>query len=480
MSILAIALFLFAFIANTPTTSAQTQVDWLIQAQCPPVARVGQPWSWTLLPWTFSSEPNSTLLYSAGGLPSWASFDPLSAAFSGRPTRGDEGSFWVTISANSTDGTCASDGFVLLAVDEPAPTVNVPVSEQLPGAFTLGAEYVGVLDGALRTPPGRPFAITFASWTIVGPTPSTTVYYAASEAGTTRLPSWLRFDNRTVTFFGTAPPEAEGSQHEIDVFDSDHYGYGDAKQRLLFIVASHSFDLLVPFLTINATPGSIVNYTIPLGNLRIDNVAPSPDVNVTLDVNLVHAPSVHAPSLAYDPGLRLISGQLPDVMPDRMETYLPVTETLTANIDFHVTPRMFVSDRLPTFFVKPGRFELDLSQYLTSRNDSVIYSAVFMPPESSRWMSFNPRTMKLRGTGPYETPIYGDTTVEFSAFDMSRGIHANASLLVQVAPRVDPLPTPTSDSPVLSNSSSANEPPTKTGIGIFALGVTLLVIQRWF
>jgi axial budding pattern protein 2 len=438
---------------------------------------------------TFTCQPNATLTYSARGLPRWASFRSSSLSFSGHPTRGRERSSWITVRANCTDGTSAVDKFRLLTVNEPAPRVNVTFADQLPQAMSLGAGYVNELDKTVRVPPGRSFALHFASRTVVGRNESTTIYYSASETGKTRLPSWLRFDNRTVTFSGTAPPQAKGTRYEINVFASDHYGYGDVHQKLDILIASHSFDLIAPFPTINATAGSTVNYTIPLEYLRVDNrTTAASSSHVTIDVNFATAPY-----LSYDHRLRLISGHLSYDLPDRVNTHLLINltsqhgDTLATSIPLRITSRLFVTGELPTFILNPGHiFYVDLSQYVTSNSSN--YSAVIKPEQSTRWMSFDAARMQLRGTAPQWEPSYGDTTVELSAFDASKGIHAVASLPIRFPTRVHrpiprpppfhmPIHMPTSVSSRMSpHKAGPRVEPRSVGIGLgITCGIVLLI-----
>jgi axial budding pattern protein 2 len=343
----------------------------------------------------------------------------------------------VTISANSSDGTSATDGFSLLTVDKPSPLINEAFSQQLSRAFTLGpgydsALYINELDESIRVPPGWSFSVGFEPSTFTNPDESP-IYYTATEAGTAGLPSWLTFDNKTVTFDGVAPQEAEGSRHEIIVFGSDRFGYGDVQQKLIVVVGSHDFRLVEPFPVINATLRSEVNYTVSLGNVRLDDATITPS-NVTIIVDLSHAPF-----LTYDSNTRLISGYLPTSLPNDTDIVIPVQlhssygDNLTDTVLLRVIPDIFVSDSLPALVVKPGGvFELDLKEY--SAYDDAVFSAVITPPQSTSWLSFDAGSMKLHGTAPKNTSDYGDTTVEFSAFDRNTGITGSATLHVQYAP----------------------------------------------
>jgi hypothetical protein len=318
-------------------------------------------------------------------------------------------------------------------VDDPPPLINETLSQQLSRAFTLGIGYVDELDDFVRVPPGWVFSLKFATSTFIDPDGSI-VYYTASEAGIGQLPDWLAFDNKTLTFDGRPPLEAEGTRHEIIVVGSDRFGYGDVQQKLLIVVGSHDFRLVEPFPVINATLRSDINYTVPLGNVRLDNATITPS-NVTIDIDLSHVPS-----LTYDSITRLISGHLPTSLPNDTDIVIPVQlhssygDNLTDTVLLRVIPDIFVSDSLPAVAVKPGgAFELDLKEY--SVHDDAVFSAVITPPQSASWLSFDAGSMKLSGTAPKNKPDYGDTTIEFSAFDRNTGITGSSILLVQYGPR---------------------------------------------
>jgi hypothetical protein len=437
MSLASILVFLFALILRS--TLAQTFVDRSIQGQRPPVARIDQAWSWSLLPTTFSSAPSANLLYSALNLPPWATFNSSLRSFSGHPPAGSEGSTWITVSANSSDGTSATDGFSLLTVNNPAPLNHDPFSEQLSRAFSLGADYdstfyVDKSDGSIRVPLGRTFSLSFKPSTFTNPRGSK-IYYTAREAGTGQLPDWLAFNNETVTFEGAAPieSEAEGARHEIVVVGSDYFGYGDVQQRFIIAIASHDFRLVQPFPAINATIRSGVNYTVPLDNVRLDNVKVAPS-NVTIDVD-----RSSASFLTYDSHARVISGRFPTPTPNDANILIPVHlrspygDSLTDIVALHIIPDIFVSDKLPERAVKCGKlFELDLKVYSAYKN--AVISAVISPPQSTSWLSFDADDVKLSGTAPKTVPDYGDATVELSAFDSDTGIKGSSSLTIQYSP----------------------------------------------
>jgi hypothetical protein len=83
------------------------------------VAIVGTPYRFIPAAGTFTDPDGDTLVWSAGGLPAWLSFDPATHAFSGTPGAGDLGHpATITVRAVDPDGAATTTSFTL-QVDEP-------------------------------------------------------------------------------------------------------------------------------------------------------------------------------------------------------------------------------------------------------------------------------------------------------------------------------------------------------------------------
>lgn len=420
-------------------------LNYGLQEQRPPVARVGHAWSFQLLTDTFTGSADD-ITYDASGLPSWASFDADQLAFTGTPGQDDADSTTVTLTASSGSGstsstTSSSDDFVLLVSDEDAPTVEHSITQQLPNASSLEPECVLQWDGSLRIPPHEDFTIRFDLDTVVASDDSADIYYTCYAKDNTTLPDWLAFDNTTLSFKGTAPSTGV---FDLTLFASDHYGYGDVQQHFTIRVDQHNFDLQQPLAALNATAGGPVNYTIPIDHLYIDHIQAT-DQNITvpkLDLS-------DFPGLNFTETDRLIFGTLPDSLnASSANVSIPVTlkssysQYIPTTIAINIVDGLFSASSLPDLELPYGKdFSKDLSDYLT--DDNADYSASFSPSSSSSWLKFDAKKKMLTGTAPdmdsKDTRLIAqqtsdsDTTVDFSAYDPENGVEDAASLKVTLS-----------------------------------------------
>lgn len=421
---LASLLFIALALASLVFAGPPPTLHYPLQSQLPPVARVNSPFRWSLLPDTFLS--GASLAYSAQDMPDWLSFDANSLTFSGLPSRQDIGNNYVVVQANASDNAIGTrSGFHCLVVDsnDDAPVVTAPIAQQLSdGRAVFSSSYLQT-DGSIRIPPRWSFSIGFQQYTVTDPDGSE-IYYTAYRAGTTSLPSWMTFDNTTVTFDGLAP--SNENNFEIVLHASDYYGYSDVAQSFRIVIGSHSFVLVDPLPQINATARDQISYNIPISGLRLDgnsvSAANITDVSVDLSNNTY---------LSYDASSRTISGTLPSELPNTGDLELPVTftsaynNTLIANITLNIIPQLFASNALPSYNITGGKpFTGDLSQYLISSSAS--YTAAFTPSSASQWLRFDNGTRKLTGTPP---AMNGENvSVNITAQDPISGITESSSL----------------------------------------------------
>ncbi|GAA5836519.1 hypothetical protein JCM11251_007100 [Rhodosporidiobolus azoricus] len=429
-----------------------------LQAQLPPVARTNQAWSWTLLPGTFNASSDSTITLSSSDLPAWCDFDVASDTFYGLPSSDDIASTTVAVTANVTGvAEGATDSFTLLVVDssaEPAPYTRLPLEDQLASAAAVSGGGTLTPDGALKVPPQWSFSFGFQQYTFENDERQR-IYYQAYEEGRTSLPSWMIFDNRTVTFGGLAPLQ-EGD-HTIVLHGSERYGYGDVSQSFRIVVTEHSFELLgtadavaanvssvLP--VVEGTPGGPVNYIIPLGDFRIDNstVSAANLTSVEADFAAVNLSSF----LTLDFPAMTVSGNLPFSLETGNHT-VPLTFVDQYNTSLETNLTLSISSSLfnPAFFpqtvdVQVGKdFSQPLSPFFASSSSSsssshsdpsrlarrarhrrqassvpeATYSASIAPAEAQQWLTFSPSDLTFSGTAPSDIPSYRNATVEILA-----------------------------------------------------------------
>lgn len=408
---------------------APANLVYPLQEQRPPVARVNETWSWTLLPGTFNASSGSTLTLSSRALPSWASFDAATWTFAGFPALNDVGSRTITVQANVSgvaQGT--SDIFTLLVLDAPAAYVNLALRAQLPSASSLGDGTVLTQDGALQVPPNWSFSLGFQQYTFQDEARNL-IYYTAYQQGTTELPTWLRFDNRTVTFDGLAPI-ARG-EYTITLFGSDQFGFGDVQQTLAISVGYHSFEIVTTLPTINSSAGGLVSYTVPISGLILDN-STVPSANVSVSASLAAFPF-----LAFDPASRLLSGTLPSTLgPSNLSIPFTFTDsyddTINVTVPLAIQAPLFATAALPLLTVYTGQyFSANLTTYATSPDAT--YTATVSPAAAQDWLKLDDKPLIISGTAPSHTPTFGNATIVFTALDPVTGVQNNATLFVAVA-----------------------------------------------
>lgn len=414
-----------------------------VQDQRPAVARTGESWTFTLLQDTFrATSSGSSLSYAASGLPSWATFDASSLTLSGTPSSSDEGSAFVTLTATSSDGSSGQDGFDLLVSSEASPTVATAISEQLGNSTTLPTGCVLHHNGALRVPPRWSFSIGLLPTTYVSST-SSVIYYTAYQSGTTRLPSWLHYDNTTNTFDGVAPDDRS---YDITLFGSDHYGYGDIQQTFTIQVDEHSFDMLQELPQLNATLGAKVNYTIPIESFIIDDIPVTPR-NITMRPDLSQVPY-----LSFSEEDNTIFGDVPALTRRHLSfrgrhlirrqatnpatnLSIPITffssygQQIMSTIDMVLQPTLFSMSTLPPILVTPGRpFDADLSGYLGSTTASI--AASFSPSNGSDWIQVSSSPFIINGTAPADLTANDNVTVSLTATEESTGATSTSEVVL--------------------------------------------------
>ncbi|KAM0748627.1 hypothetical protein T439DRAFT_382424 [Meredithblackwellia eburnea MCA 4105] len=421
----------FMFLAGLARSApSPANLVYPLQAQRPPVARVGLLWTWTLLPGTFNASTGSTIILSTRSLPTWATFDAGSWTFSGSPSASDAGSHTVTVQANVTgvaEGTFAT--FNLLVAAGSAPYVRLPIATQLPTASKEGSGTIVTADGSLRIPPYWSFSLGFQQYTFQDSAGSV-IFYTAYLAGTTSLPTWLKFDNTTVTFGGVVPNSP--GIYPIVVYGSNKYGYGDVSQTFTLTIGYHSFELLTPLPSIDSVASGVIRYVVPISGLSLDNATVSSSA-VRTEVDLTSFPG-----FTFNNVTRVIYGVLASNLTAGNVT-MPVkftdqyNDTVSTSIRFSIQTPLFASSNLPALTVSAGKvFSENISSFATSR--TATYYAAISPSEAQNWLRFDSSTLAIEGTAPSEIPSYGNASVLFTAFDPTTRVSGQATLQVAVAP----------------------------------------------
>jgi len=266
---------------------AAPNLNYPLMDQQPPVARIDQLFVFTLLPGTFNTTAG-VISYTTDDLPSWLRFNSGSAAFYGTPTASDEGQQSITITARDNDGTTDSS-FDLIVTDYTAPAVhqgfNTQISNDTVGELASVQRLSG--GGGITVPPYWSFSLGFLYETFrlsrTDPV-NGDLFFSARERGTTTLPSWLTFNNNTMTFNGVAP--AEGT-FTIVATGSDFWGYTGAQTSFIIEVGTGEgieVDRMSNFSDIVAKVKMDVDYQVDISDILIGGQAATADqVTFALD-----------------------------------------------------------------------------------------------------------------------------------------------------------------------------------------------------
>ncbi|RSL49737.1 hypothetical protein CEP53_009069 [Fusarium sp. AF-6] len=261
--------------------SGQPTVNFPINSQLPPVARVDEPFLYSFSRYTFRSDFN--LSYSLGDAPTWLSIDDEGQLY-GTPTddtvpKGDVVGQQVEIIADDGAGT-ASLTATLVVSRSKGPSIKIPLSEQIGGFGDYSAP------SSLISYPSTEFSFSFDPSTF-DHQPDMINYYATS-GDSSPLPAWMRFDAGSLTFSGKTPPFESLIQppqtFDFDLVASDIVGFSAVSISFSITVGRHKLSTDNPTITLNATRGEKVQYDGLEDGVRLDNdPVDKSDIEVSVD-----------------------------------------------------------------------------------------------------------------------------------------------------------------------------------------------------
>jgi axial budding pattern protein 2 len=220
-------------------------------------------------------------------MPSWLSFNSGSAAFYGKPSASDEGQQNVTITASDGTGTTSS-WFNLIVTNYTSPAVHQGFLTQISNDTVGQLASVERLPGGtgISVPPYWSFSLGFLweTFRLSRTEPiNGDLFFMARERGTTTLPSWLSFNNLTMTFGGVAP--AEGT-FTIVATGTDFWGYTGAQTSFIIQVGTGEgieLDKNSNFTDIVTMSREEVDYQVDVSKILVGGQAATAD-QVTLSL----------------------------------------------------------------------------------------------------------------------------------------------------------------------------------------------------
>lgn len=446
---LALLLSSLVFSLGLATTSYASSVslDYPLQDQLPPVARVGADFSWKISPHTFRSSANESLKYSASSLPHWLTFNDADLSFRGTPSKNDTGTDTVQLSAKDSSDSATSK-FDLVVSDQAAPTLQHSIVEQfqlpnpsLSSVFTISPNSaLSSHNPALRIPPGWSFSIGFQYDTFA--TSGDNIYYAASQADGSPLPDWMVFNAKSITFNGYTPKSNSSAPYTVPLalHGSDQEGYSASSLMFDIVVAAHDLSLTtssLPTINITASTSFDVSLTSPADftGILLDGKQIQPTDIVTIEVD-----TSYYSWLKYDTHSRTLSGDPPDDLDNG--TLLPVTlttnvnQTLETNVSLAVVPSFFTAAQLQPILVNPGQaLNFSLASFYSNNSglkisngpdSDVNLTAAFDPKDATNFLTFDVTSGLLNGTIPSPSggTNYSHISVTFTAY--SRDTHSTS------------------------------------------------------
>ncbi|THY10005.1 hypothetical protein D6D02_06683 [Aureobasidium pullulans] len=254
---------LFSVLFNT-LASALPQVAFPFNPQVPSVARANEAYAFQLAPTTFVSGDGSTLVYSLLNAPAWLSLESTTRTLYGTPGQGNTGPNVFKIVATGNDGSANMDCTLVVASNR-APTLAGNISSDLARSGPLSGPTTLLLQ------PSTAFAITFSD-DLFGD-PGTIKSYYATMADRTPLPSWLKFDSSSLTFWGMTPVLVTGSQtYGVDFIASDVAGFAGATTTFSLLISSNQLAFDTQTENITVTPEESVTLGPFRRQLQINGV----------------------------------------------------------------------------------------------------------------------------------------------------------------------------------------------------------------
>ncbi|KAF2004990.1 hypothetical protein P154DRAFT_484447, partial [Amniculicola lignicola CBS 123094] len=282
---LSMANWTVAFILYTTFVAGSPQVNYPLNLQFPPVARVGVPYNFQIAPTTFQPNPEK-LQYSLIGNPSWLSINGQNRTLWGTPGAEDTGTMAFTIVAAEEAGRVANMESKLLVTNSQSPPIAGNISQQLANT--------GQLSGPRRLTllPSTPFDIKFAPDTFqAGEKPFS---YYATLGDHTPLPAWIGFDAPSLHFAGTTPPVTSSPQtYDLLLIASDTPEYAVASLSFTIVVSNHQLSFRPLQQTVNVTKGQSVTLSGLRSQLFLDN-------SFIVDSNILSATAEMPSWLSFD------------------------------------------------------------------------------------------------------------------------------------------------------------------------------------
>lgn len=451
-----------ALILLSGASLASPGISFPINSQVPPVARVGQPFSFVFSSSTFTSA--SAITYTLSNPPQWLSIDSAARRLFGTPKDGDIGEglvVGVPINLVATDATGSATLAATLVVSRsPGPKLNVPLDQQIPSFGTFSGS------STMLSLPRTQFRFDLVPNTFSDPSGSPLNYYAVM-ADNSPVPAWISFNPSKFSFSGVTPPSESLVQppqrFAFQVVASDVVGFAAASLRFDIVVGN---DVLRPStekqgitadkttISLNATLGGVISSKELRESVKVDGKAATTENSLLTLVD-------QAPSwLSVDKETWEIRGVAPEtpgsaiftvMLQDKALNSLNMTIVVEVVSEVPTGSAQFKKG-IPELTATAGKpFFFEIGEYLVDPQDTEITIAAVTP---ATWLRLASSGNTITGDVPedikdlaFHIPIVAKSKTTGSSDTITLTIRIQASeAAAKSPPEFQPpnqLPTPT-------------------------------------
>ncbi|THW83195.1 hypothetical protein D6D15_09750 [Aureobasidium pullulans] len=467
---------LFSVLFNT-LASALPQVAFPFNSQVPSVARANEAYAFQLAPTTFVSGDGSTLVYSLLSAPAWLSLESTTRTLYGTPGQGNTGPNVFKIVATGNDGSANMDCTLVVASNR-APTLAGNISSDLARSGPLSGPTTLLLQ------PLTAFAITFSD-DLFGD-PGTIKSYYATMADRTPLPSWLKFDSSSLTFWGMTPVLVTGSQtYGVDFIASDVAGFAGATTTFSLLISSNQLAFDTQTENITVTPEE----SVTLGPFRRQLQINGGQIS---DSQIQRAVAKAPEWLIFQNSSLELTGTPPQGF-ESQTISITVTDTYgdtaVKNIFLRSANASLFDHKIGNLTATAGKpFSYTLAPSLFSQSDLNIELDV---GNASSWLAYDASKRQLEGTPPATAKASADTMtlIASSASDSETQtffIVLKAAAIIgspstsQATTSTTPIPTSTSLPSVTSSAAPSKDRSMTAGIIVGIVIGCLAVLALFF
>ncbi|KAH0340572.1 hypothetical protein KCU81_g6758, partial [Aureobasidium melanogenum] len=443
--------------------SALPQVAFPFNSQVPTLARASEAYVFQLAPTTFVSGDGSALVYTLANAPAWLNLESTTRTLYGTPGQGNTGPNVFKIVATDKD-VSVDMSCTLVVASNSAPVLTGNVSADLARSGPLSGPTTLILQ------PSTAFAITFSS-DLFGDLGTIQTYYA-TMANRTPLPSWLKFDSSSLTFWGMSPVLITGSQtYGIDFIASDVAGFAGATTSFSLLISSNQLAFSPQTENTTITPGTAITLGPFLDQLRINGQQATAS---QLQKAVVEAPDW----LTFQNNSLELTGTPPQEF-ESQSVSITVTDTFgdtaVKNIVLRTANASLFDDEVTNLTATAGiAFSYTFSPSLLSQNN--INLSVDAGSASS-WLQYDASKRQLQGFPPTTAKASANIiTLTASSGSQSETQTFYINLKAANAVATSHTPSSTTSSPTATATSSTTAAPAKSKDKSMTAGIIVGIV----